>query len=212
MQEKFKLTRTWDEREKKHHTYINVVCSECGKLDSLSVNSAAGLPPEMVVKKMQQRGWVMGQRRQHDVCPDCIIKRVSEKKVTNIADHPKKNAEPVSTAPVMAPVPPPIAPSTSRENKRLVILALEERYLDAQRGYDAGWSDERIAKDLSVPRKLVADIREEFYGPELDVEVAKLRTEVHELDAKLSTLQTVLSDLRAKHNDLKERLSKKGML
>lgn len=212
-QEHFKSTRVWDADARQHRSYKSAVCRECGELENVPINGIRPLPPEAMVKLLQKHGWAIGQRRKDDLCPACVKKKVSEKKVTNIADH-KKPVAAVVPAPAAAPAPaaPAPVPLASRENKRLVILALEERYLDAQRGYDTGWSDERIAKDLDVPRKLVADIREEFYGPEIDAEAARLRGEVAEIEGKLATLQTVLSDLRAKHNDVKERLSKKGLL
>lgn len=202
-QEAFKTTRTWVESEKQHRSFSSAVCCQCGAIDNIPISSRTPLPPEVIVKKMQARGWVMGQKRKHDLCPKCVAKRAKDAKVTNITDYQQKPIQPPATT---APT------AISREGKRLVILALEDHYVDSSKGYETGWSDERIAKDLNVPRKLVADIREEFYGPELDAEVAKIRNELLELDGKIATLQTVLSDLRAKQNDLKERMHKKGLM
>lgn len=206
-QEAFKTTRTWIESEKQHRAYSSAVCCQCGAVDNVPINTKSPLPPEVIVKKMQTKGWVMGQKRKHDLCPKCVAKKVSEKKVTNIKDYqppPATQAAPTHMSAALAPI--------SREGKRLIILALEDHYVDASKGYETGWSDDRIARDLNVPRKLVSDIREEFYGPELDMEVAKMRNEILELDGKLATLQAVLSDLRTKQNDLKERMHKKGLM
>lgn len=203
-QEAFKLTRSWDEKEKKHHVYTSVVCGQCGFVENIYSSKSSSLPIEVMVKKMQQRHWVMGQRRKDDLCPKCVNQKANEHKVMKLSDFQK----PDPTAAVATPL--PTAPT--REAKRLVILALEDNYLGAEQGYQQGYDDERIARDLNVPRKLVSDLREEFYGPAVDPEVLKLRADLKAFEAKLAAAQTNLSDLRATYNDLKERASKKGML
>jgi hypothetical protein len=52
----------------------------------------------------------------------------------------------------------------TRDDRRIIISKLDAVYLDAKRGYDAGWSDQKVATDLGVPRKWVEDIRAENFG------------------------------------------------
>lgn len=200
-QEVFKTTRTWIETDKKHRSYTSVVCGSCGELENLPIKTSAPVPPQVTVKWMQQRGWVMGQKRKDDLCPKCVAAK-SRNNVMKLSDH-RPAAEAPKPVELLGP---------KREDRRLIILAIEDHYLDATRGYEDGWSDDTLAKHLNVPRKWIGDLREEFFGPEVDPELAKLAAEFKQIGEQIAAMQTALSDLRAKHNDLKERLSKKGLL
>jgi hypothetical protein len=202
-QEPFPIIRVFDKGLNAHRTYQTAKCSECNAFENLPMTGKNGLPPEVIVKKMQQRGWVMGHRRRHDLCHDCAAKKASRPKVERLAHYQKQIVE----SDTMKLAEPPRQPT--REEKRLIVLAIEDHYDDKARGYTDGWSDEKVATDLNVPRKWVSDLREEFYGPAIDPELAALDRQVKELQAAFASAADHLNDLRAKLNDVRERIAKK---
>jgi predicted nucleic-acid-binding Zn-ribbon protein len=71
MLEHFRPLRTWDSRLHFHRRFQSVVCGICGHTENIPVTKSMPLPPELIVKQMQKKGWLMGQRRHHDRCPKC---------------------------------------------------------------------------------------------------------------------------------------------
>jgi ribosome-binding protein aMBF1 (putative translation factor) len=203
-QEAFPPLRVWDEGLKAHRNYQIVKCSECEAFENMPVTSRTAMPPEVIVKKMQARGWVMSQRRRNDLCPKCAAKKAARPKVTRIADYiaelPKPKEQPMQIEQPRKP---------TRDEKRLIVLAIEDHYDDKVRSYAAGWSDEKIAADLNVPRKWVSDLREEFYGPVVDAELAELERKVKSLTVDLEAATAVIEAIRKSLHDLKERIAKK---
>lgn len=203
-QEAFPPLRVWDESQKAHRNYQIVKCSECEAFENIPVNSKTAMPPEVIVKKMQARGWVMSQRRRNDLCPKCASKKAARPKVERIADY--LATLPIKKEPAMQTEQPR---KPSRDEKRLIVLAIEDHYDDKVRSYAAGWSDDKIAADLNVPRKWVSDLREEFYGPVVDPELADLERKVASLTVDLEAANAVIEAIRRSLNDLKERIAKK---
>lgn len=203
-QEPFPPLRVWDEAHKTHRVYQTAKCSACDAFENVPVTSKQPLPADALVKKMQQRGWVMGHRRRHDLCPKCASKKASSPKVERIADYlatlPNKKEPAMQTEQPRKP---------SRDEKRLIVLAIEDHYDDKLHGYAEGWSDDKIATDLNVPRKWVSDLREEFYGPVVDPELAELERKVKSLATDLEAATAVIEAIRRSLNDVKERIAKK---
>jgi hypothetical protein len=196
--EAFPAVPFWDP-EQRQHKRIQVVECKCGASERLLVTTDRAMPPEVITKKMQARGWSIAARRADDRCPACSHKSHKEVKTMN---KPALNVVSAKTE----------DRTPGRDEKRLIVLAVEDHYLGPDKGYEPGWSDEKIAIDLGVPRKWVSDLREEFHGPELDPEVSTMMAEMKFIGAKLLEADTTLSELRNKFNGLKERLSKKGLL
>jgi hypothetical protein len=98
----------------------------------------------------------------------------------------------------------------TREDKRLIILEIENHYLGPDKGYTSGSTDESVAKGLNVPVKWVADLREEFFGPLVNPEIGKLNGEVASLLTRLDAHEREGREIRTKLNDIKERLAKAG--
>lgn len=219
----FKETRTYDQAAKQHRNYQTAICSRCEAFENHPIKASRPLPPEPLIKLFQRRGWVMGATRAHDVCPDCVKEAAEAKKrelekrnkftppqppeqphsaqVINLApkkEEAMKAAENVTTMPRQP----------TREDKRLIILEIENHYLGPDKGYTAGTTDETVAKGLNVPVKWVADLREDFFGPMINPEIAKLTADVQAMLATLEEHERSSRDLRAKVMDLKERLAK----
>jgi hypothetical protein len=223
----FKETRTFDQNAKKHLCFQTVICSECQAFENHPVKGARPLPPEPLIKYFQRQGWVMGSSRKHDICPACVKEAAAAKR----RDLAKKNGErltgsgelpplPHKTAeiiqmnpkePAMAtpqPAPPPRTPS--REDKRLIILEIEDHYLGPDRGYSVGITDASLATKLSVPVKWVIDLREEFFGPVVDPEVAILKTNLASMMERLDAHEREGREIRSKLMELKARVAKIG--
>lgn len=108
-----------------------------------------------------------------------------------------------------------------KEDRRIIFGKLDEVYVDEKTGYDKGWSDERVAKDLGVPRAWVSDVRDEFYGPAkseyaelfvakleavkerhlgLSSKVVEISAEFDKLTEEVKTLSLMERELRAAFN------------
>ena len=61
-----------------------------------------------------------------------------------------------------------------RSDRQVIFNKLQDVYPKEDVGYAEGWDDDRVAKDLGVPRAWVTTIREENFGPIVD-EAAKAR-------------------------------------
>ncbi len=107
----------------------------------------------------------------------------------------------------------------SREDRRCVFEKLNEVYLDEDHGYGDGWSDERVAKDLGVPRAWVSKIRDENCGPEVGPkakanfaeEARKIldeaRAEISKGAVQIGTVSAQQSVVLKKIEKLEERIS-----
>lgn len=129
-----------------------VHCRKCGVSTSIQIKSGSGLlPPAFIAKKFSQLGWEIGSNEQWDFCPGCVNAR-KEKPPLQLVKNEEVTL--VNAAPR----------EMTRDERRLIFAKLDEVYLDEKRGYDAGWSDHKVATDLGVPRKWVEIIRDENFG------------------------------------------------
>ena len=78
----------------------------------------------------------------------------------------------------------------ARKNKRLVIVALEDYYDEAECRYRDGHTDAAVAKELDLAPGFVALVREEFYGKMAPP------TEIDDLRQRLASVETLASELR----------------
>lgn len=82
----------------------------------------------------------------------------------------------------------------TREQKRAINARLGE--VHNGEGYADAWTDEKLGAELNVPRKWVADIREEFHGPAINEAAARERAKlVHELHRDMKTAKSTLAGL-----------------
>lgn len=129
-----------------------LVCSQCGVTDSINCASGSGttLPPDVISKKFGAKGWMVGPNSNSDLCPQHANRRKSAAMETVAAMPAKKAEEPREM---------------TREHRRIILVKLEEVYIDEKSGYDSGWSDNRVAIDLGIPRAWVTKLRDENFGP-----------------------------------------------
>lgn len=71
------------------------------------------------------------------------------------------------------------------------------------KGYDAGWSDEAVAKDLGIPRAWVTSVRDEMFGPAIaDDDPRKL---LEQISALSEVVDGMKQKAAANAEDLKAR-------
>lgn len=95
------------------------------------------------------KGWAVGGGPEADFCPGHA--RQSKRKDGTATNN--------SNAPVAAK-----PREMSREDRRIISEKLDEVY--GKDAYKGVWTDSAVAKELDVPRAWVAQVREQFFGPE----------------------------------------------
>ena len=125
-------------------------------------------------KKLIASGWAVLRGRHF--CPSCNAKHKAEK------EAPEMSAKTTNVAPIRA---------ADREQKRLIILALEDAYDAAAGKYIGRATDKTLAEDLGagIMPGWVADLREEFFGPAGNEELDQLRAEVDQLTREAAQIR-----------------------
>ncbi len=191
-----KLARSFVERTEKYGSTYRMIaaikCRECGAEDTMGIKGGAALMASAAIsKKFSQRGWDIGPNEQWDICPSCIAKKKQEKPALKIVPRiEEKNSL------VVKPEPPRVM---GREDRRIIFEKLNGVYLDEKRGYEAGWSDNKVALDLGIPRAWVEQVRDEMFGPiNSNPEISdflKAVKELQELKAQVASLSTLRDQL-----------------
>jgi hypothetical protein len=133
--------------EGKPQSVARLNCGKCGVSGSLPLSHR--LPMEAIEQKFTRKGWIVGDSPKYDLCPACALKIKERPNLKIVAKEP----EPQPTERVM-----------QREDRRIIFEKLNETYINEKTGYDAGWSDHRVATELGCPRKWVETVREEMFG------------------------------------------------
>ena len=205
MLEEFMPRRVYVEALGRHDRFQSIVCGDCGKTENFRMSKSKPLPAVALVKKGQQLGWVMGHKRKHDLCPKCVAKRVTTNaNVIKLETTVSHTAPTVTTLPTKAPAP----REPSRDDKRIIFDKIDEHYLGETLGYEAGFTDAAIAKDLGVPEAWVRGIREDFFGPTGNEEIVAMTGELKKLDAKLSGFRQTLDTWAGVLREQTEKLEK----
>ena len=148
------------------------------------------LPPHVVARKAEESGWTVDASRfKTAYCSACVGKaakaRVSlEDQVADAARRAEARLPPQAPTPApeiatMPSTPPTTAPTSaaSKGTKRVWALLLDHYDDDAKR-YEPGHSDASIAKASGMALDVVARIREEHFGPDVDPRIAELEREL----------------------------------
>lgn len=133
---------------------LQIKCAECPATLELVQTGSRRLPHEAAARKFRNHGWKVGSKPKGDLCPSCQLK---DKNMAPKPDTP----QPIVFASQKAEPP----REMSRDERRIVFEKLNECYVGPEVGYDKGWSDEKVASDLGVPRAWIESVREEFFGP-----------------------------------------------
>ncbi|MGY8665718.1 hypothetical protein Q3C01_25625 [Bradyrhizobium sp. UFLA05-109] len=147
---------------------------------------------QFIARKLEQKGWRIGKTATAHRCPKCFsaakfsaIRKSGEKPVVNKTEQPLQVVQ--ENARVM-----------TREDRRIIFEKLNDVYIDGKVGYGRGWTDEKVALDLGVPRAWVKLLREENFGDEVGNE------EIHE---QLAEAKTALAEMRKLEPDMRRLLA-----
>lgn len=164
---------------------MRLYCYRCGKSGDCLMNtmmSGAGSEEKeqrIVGRKFNEMGWAVDLHKGKHFCPACQASPQVK---------PQKQEMEMGVVPLPKPM--------GREDKRLIFEKLNEVYIDEKEGYSTPWTDDKVAKDLGVPRAWVADVRDEMFGP-----VASNSDIDHVLKASKT-----LTDEIAKHREQGDKL------
>jgi hypothetical protein len=157
-----------------------IQCNACQYIEKVKTNTSqtggAGSDDSVIMRRVQDKfetlGWFVGKREQDDLCPKCAGRTsLSDLVATDILAEVVLTSKPNGSG-----------RDLTREERRIIILKLQDVYVDEATGYSAMWTDVRVARDLNVPIEWVAHLREENFGPLNDnPEVRNLATEMHTL-------------------------------
>lgn len=192
--------------------HVGIACSHCPRTDwAKAPNAGFGR------RIFKTRGWLIGSRAGKHVCPSCHApkrpeltpaqRRAAYCKIEG-APRAQPQLDPVNPvmaeklAPVLAamtaePEEPPMAAEpprhpTQADNRRILDCLIEHYDEEAQR-YRKAFSDEALAQKLAVPRLWVSDVRERFYGPDVNEAMAERDAKVaHALDVADAAVKRLL--------------------
>lgn len=175
---------------------------------------AAHLPPEVVVKKMLQAGWTVGN---HPKCPDCSRSRQSKANSENSKKRwagttPEERSAYMKTLRAKAEkkdenMNEGLNATTSDNNAttkvsdaarkahRLVMQCLEDYYDEQSKRYRPGRSDKGIAEETGASEASVKKTREEYFGPLGEPEeLAELRSMMDKFQKDISGYVQLMND------------------
>ena len=172
---------------------LRITCSRCGRQDEFIQTSERRLPNLAAAQKFRNIGWSVGSVARKDVCPDCQQRK-----------EPMKAEDVKPAAPLRAEPP----REMGKDDRRIVFAKIDEVYVGEEKGYDTGWSDERVSADLGVPRAWVTAIREEFFGPAANV--GELEEVIRQIDEKAKEGEQIAAQvqrLQHKANEIADALA-----
>lgn len=178
-----------------------IKCSKCGQTDKVSANTHSGsMAPEGISNRFRNKGWLIGNRENSDICPVCIKESKKHKIQTSGVDNVVQLQKPTIVAE------PPR--EMSKEDRRLIFAKVNEVYLDGKHGYSSGWSDKKVAIDLGVPQAWVRIIREENCGAEGENEDFKeILVESQKLLKDISVFEKIITERIIEAQKSKDELS-----
>lgn len=186
------------------------VCASCEAKQEFSVGSQ-GINPEAIVKTAAGLGWEVKLRSERATCPRCAAARRTRAK----GESPSPPSDQVTPARFSIPVghsekvipmqskpstPTAVTPRPLTDSERLKIRTLLDSHFDDAKGrYLDGYSDQRIAAEVNVPRIHVETIREAGWGPiRVDPEVAAIAEELRKAREEVEALSQRIGVLTAR--------------
>ncbi|MCC2608372.1 hypothetical protein [Neorhizobium petrolearium] len=114
-------------------------------------------PLHSIAEHFRGMKWSVGSGARKDLCPECARRRKPKKE--------KVMADMTAAAKPQADNPRAEKPrEMTRDDRRIINDKLDEVY--GKDCYKSPWCDAMVAKDLGVPRDWVAQVRDQFFGPE----------------------------------------------
>lgn len=192
-------------------TVARFVCYRCkAKSLDLSVVSGQRLNPSLLAQSAERKGWDADSvRKARVICPDCKANPLQN----DVESELRKIEGRMATSPTAlipaasAPVVPVREPTA---DQRSVIRRLLEKHFDEGMGcYLDGYSDQRIAEEIGMPRIVVERLRDAAYGPiRISPETLAARKELDDLMGKLVVLQDDATQWAQQFGEELERVRK----
>lgn len=154
-----------------------------------------------VEKKFRQLGWLTGSTRKRDLCQSCSAERTTKPRREKIAAMAIQCVKPQTIEMESVVVEPNKTSATALITPRQMTIAdrrkinekLSEVYMaDA---YMSDWSDERLSREINVPRAWVAEIRELLYGPAVNEHTIEARQAVKAALDKMALIEKAIEGL-----------------
>lgn len=180
----------------------------CGQQGEVLDTAYKALPNDVVERKFRQKGWEVGHDSRDDFCPSCVATKIAKRRGSKL--KPISNVVPLREDTTMPLANGEALPEMSRSDRRIIFAKLEEVYKDEEHGYQGGWTDQTVARDLGahIPAAWVATVREENFGPvrsNEDVVDMLRRVEVAAVEAKVALAEA--KKIRSETSALVERVN-----
>ena len=146
---------------------VKLRCAYCTFEDRVHLNQYPGGPTADDIelaharRKFEAQGWSFAKKPK---CPQCIAedeREIQAEEERAAMRKAKADLKVVDTQPQPEPQPPK---QMGRDDRRIVFEKLNEAYGNETIGYNPGWSDTRVAKELGCPLEWVATVRIEMFG------------------------------------------------
>jgi hypothetical protein len=178
--------------------YIKCARTGCPSEEHIMGEWGEKTATQILPKKFKQKGWQVGRSCATDYCKTCVefFKKTAKqragkataaeveelKKIDQaeslvceaVADTANGEVTMKPRTDLVLVTSPEDKREMTRTDRRLIIAKIEEVYIDEDRGYDAGWDDQKVATELGVPRKWVETLRDENFGPAKSEDVTKM--------------------------------------
>ncbi len=184
---------------------LTISCRVCDQ--QLFLPFAGRTPPhEVITKKALEKGWERHGRSKWN-CPLHTKQAISAARRAAATDKNLKPTEACMTnaRAALADEQPqkvvPLRELTPQETRRAVVQ-LEEVFDDAAGKYAAGWSDQRVAEELDIPRANLTALRDQMFGP------LQVNPELERAIELLAGLETETADAKAAIDAMAARIKK----
>lgn len=179
-----------------------IICAGCGARDYQRGRKGKMDDADL----FRVRGWEVGESAAHDFCPSCVKAR---KVVVKMEDHVKKyEATANGTASKTE--------EDERKDARILSRLIEDHWDEGGARYLPGYSDMRLAQEVSRPVEWVKAIRERDFGgvgedPQLTDFLAatiSITEELAGLHGHMEGLAASVSELTSQHDKVQRLLEK----
>lgn len=194
--------------------FRTVTCG-CGFEGRIRDATRNGMPPELTARKFAQIGWT-NPKPEGGTCPNCSAMKSDDEKKRALSPAQKRAAwcrlhdvKP-ATKPLPEVIPmqadPPRQPT--REDRRRIIDALDEHYLQDRECYSQSWSDKALSQKLNVPQAWVAEERDRVYGPDRNEARSEMTAQLAAVEKQLAGKVEEAMTLAAAFEALQREVSK----
>ena len=181
---------------------VRITCGHCGTTGVTAINTLKGAADEnvfekYVLTKFEKLGWKPGKRVSQHKCPKCFTAiKIAAIRKSKAMPPPKLVSPPLTVTPEVR--------TMTRDERRIIFEKINEVYVGEKVGYSDSWSDDKVAKDLGVPRAWVSTIREDMFGPDVNESTSKLAADMVVLSAEVQLLVQKLMEIEKQFLNLRK--------